>query len=108
MVEIDLMLDLPKEELERRVKEYYERGYRWSAYYEGFDPDFRILTPKKYFVNSQSVIEYFRKLKKLEVGNAEQAELKECLELIGLLRSASRVADTDDELFNLLHSDLLE
>jgi len=45
-------------------------------------------------------------LKKLEVGNAEQAELKECLKLIGLLTSASMAAD--EELLNLLNSDFLE
>lgn len=92
MVEIDLSpLKISWRKLKEELKKYYDSGYRWDAYFENFDdllPDFQIFTPDYYF-ESQDVINYFLKLKRLEFEKKkEQLEMRKCLELIRLLLTA--------------------
>jgi len=92
MVEIDLSsLEISEEEIKKKLRSYFKRGYRWKAYFEDSytldDPDFRIYTPK-YIIDSQDVIDYFHNLKELKIGDNKLLEMNECLGLIRLLSTA--------------------
>jgi len=103
---------MEEEELEEKLKTYFEKGYKWRAYFDNYAPDdfkFQIWTPK-YFVESTDVIKYFSSIKRLEIGKKEHIEMKECLDLIKLLLTAGHkyILDDPDSKSPLLDSDIFK
>ena len=109
MVRIDLSpLEISENEVIKKLRYYFKKGYRWKAYFDSNEPDFQIWTPK-YSIDSQQVIDYFHNLEKLEIGNKEQEEKRECLDLIRLLLTAyyqSEKGNLADKCF--LDSNIME
>jgi hypothetical protein len=111
-MKMNLILKIPKKELEDRIKGYLKRGYEWRPYFDDEDlyPNFQIYK-QGYSINSQEDISYFSNLKKLEIGNKEQIQMKECLDLIALLLTARYLyiyESGEDDLLNFLDSSKLK
>jgi hypothetical protein len=108
-MKIKLILKIPKKELEDRIKGYLERGYEWKLNLNNDPyPNFQIYK-QGYLIGSQEVISYFSNLKKLEIGNKEQIEMKEYLDLVALLSTAYYLYENgENELLNFLDSSKLK
>ena len=97
MVEINLepIEEISEEEVIEELRNYAKRGYSWRLvnFNISFNKyEFYIWKPNnESFLTSQGIVRYFKNLKKLEIGNKEQIEMKKCLDLIGLLLTAQKL-----------------
>jgi len=91
MVKINLELDLTEEQIEKELNIFFNKGLRWRRCgWHG--NDCQIWAPR-FFIEEESLLNYFEHLKKLEAGNEKQLEM---LEILNLYRN---LFNTDNHYF---------
>jgi len=102
MVRIRLEDNFTEEEIEKGLKAFYARKFKWKkvGLFPGASIDYslQIFTPH-FSINDDALIFYFENLQRLEMSNKVQMEMVDALDLMKLLHNSKKPGYWDSDYF---------